>query len=406
MRLRHLVGNLMIFVCVLLPAQSPARDQAASVSEWFALGQWVLDTRYRIETVDEDGFTEDALASTLRLQSGFETGVWNGFSALAEVELVRALGSERFNSTTNGQTRYPVVADPRTTEINQAYLYYRSNQLHVIAGRQVLPVRNERFLGGVDFRQNQQTYDALMLMHRGASGQVFAYGYMEGIRRFLSDDNPVGDLEMNAHTLHVEYPFAGGNKIIAYTHFLEMETAPLENRSHRNIGVRYTGSFNAATARWLYHVEYADQDSHADGASTIDADYYRIEFGPRFSNQWLLLAGLEVLGGDGTYAFQTPFATGHIYNGRADKFAAGTPPNGLRDSYVTLRAPVSGTAVELTYHQFDADYGGIDYGDEIDLVISYRFSERFELFFEFADYRANGFAADTTRISASVRFEL
>jgi len=406
MRRRRLISSLMMFVCASVPVHGIAQAQAQSFSEWFAQGRWIVDSRYRVESADEDGFDENALASTLRVRGGFETGVWNGFSAVAEAELVRPIGNEQFNSTTNGNPQYPIVADPKTTEVNQAYFYYRRNQLHVIAGRQVLPVQNERFLGSVDFRQNQQTYDALMLMHRGASGLIVAYGYMDRIRRFLSDDNPVGDVDMNAHTLHIEYPFANGNTITGYTHLLDMRTPPLTSRSHRNIGIRYTGTFDSPFAKWLYHLEYADQSSYSDGASTIDADYYRVEFGPRFANQWLLLAGLENLGGDGTYGFQTPFATGHAYNGRADKFAAGTPPDGLRDSYLSLRVPVGGTTVELAYHQFDSDQGGIDYGNEIDLILSHRFKDHFQLVFELAEYRANSFATDTTRISASIRYEL
>ncbi len=397
--------NVMVFVCALLPINGMAQTQAQSFSDWLAQGRWTVDSRYRIESVDQSSLTEDALASTLRLQAGFETGVWNGFSAVVEGELVRPVGDEQFNSTTNGQTQYPVVADPETTEINQAYVYYRRNQLHVIAGRQVLPIRNERFLGSVDFRQNQQTYDALMLMHRGAAGVIVAYGYMDGIRRFLGDDHPAGDLDMSAHMLHIEYPFDNGDTLTTYAHYLDMQTLPLTTRSHRNLGIRYEGSFDTTFAKWLYHLEFADQSSHADGASTIDADYFRAELGPRFANQWLLLVGLENMGGDGTYGFQTPFATGHAYNGRADIFATGTPPAGLRDSYLSLRAPVGGTSVELAYHQFDSDQGGIDYGDEIDFIVSHRFMERFQLIFELADYRANSFAADTTRVSLSIRFE-
>ncbi len=381
-------------------------DSVSSVSDWFGSGSFLLDSRYRIELVDQQSADEDAVASTLRLQTGFETGTWNGFRALVEAEFVDALGSERFNSTTNGRTAYPVVADPDTSEINQAYFYYQKDRVHVIAGRQALPIKNARFLGTVDFRQNQQTYDALMIMHRGATGLTSVYGYMDRVRRFLSDDHPLGDVDMNAHVLDLSLQRSNGDTLTFYAHTLDMQEPALSARSHRNIGMRYQGSLESASITWLYHLEYADQAAHSGGVDSIDAGYLRAEFGPKFRNEWLLTVGTERLSGDGTYAFQTPFATGHAFNGRADVFAGGTPATGLTDTYAKLALPLAGTRVELAFHRFESDTGGLDYGEEWDVTLSRRFATRWQLVFEFADYQADAFGADTSKVSLSLRFEL
>jgi len=390
---------------LLSPVLCPAQD-VDSFSAWLAQGQWLADSRYRIEQVDEDPFVEDAVASTLRLSGGFETARWNGWSALIEGELVGTVGSERFNSTTNGKTEYPVVADPDTSEINRAFVYYRSGPNHIIAGRQVLPVNQQRFLGSVNFRQNQQTYDALMLMNRSFDGWTLAYGYMDRVRRFLSDDNPVGDIDMNAHIVDAEYKTPNEDRLTIYGQFLDMETPAVTAASHRNIGIRWQGSAGSAALRWLYHLEYADQARYADGAGIIDADYWRAEFGPRFANQWLLQLGIEHLSGNGSYAFQTPFATGHAFHGRADVFAGRTPANGLSDRYLKLGIPIAGARVSVALHQFESDAGSIDYGSEIDLAVSYRFRKNFEIDFEFAAYDADDFAADKNRFSLSLRYTL
>ncbi len=403
--LRHtMVAVLLVFA--LAPQTARPEDPVASVSDWFRTGSLLLDSRYRIEHVELDSLEEDALASTLRLQAGFETGSWNGISALVEAEFVESLGSERFNSTTNARTDYPVVADPDTSEINQAYLYYSQDRTHIIAGRQVLPVDNSRFLGTVDFRQNQQTYDAVMIMHRGATGLTTVYGYMDRVRRFLSDDHPLGDVDMNAHMLDLSLERVNGDTLTVYAHALDMQEPALSARSHRNIGIRYQGSLEPRSMTWLYHLEYADQAAHSDGADSVDADYYRIEAGPKFSNQWVLSVGVESLGGDGTYAFQTPFATGHSFNGRADVFAGGTPPTGLVDTYASLALPLGGTRVAVAYHNFESDTGNLSYGDEWDLTVSRRFGKQWQIAFEVASYRADTFSADTTKASFSVRYEL
>lgn len=401
------VGRILGGICaLLLPALAFAQHDAQSFSTWLRQGHWLLDTRYRLEHVDQDSVPENALASTLRLRGGFETGRWNGFSALLEAEFVEPVGSDRFNSTTNGRTDYPVIADPDTSEINRALLYYRRGPTHVIAGRQTLPIDQERFLGKVNYRQNQQTYDAFMLMNRSIPGWTLVYGYMDRVRRFLGDDNPVGDIDMNSHVVDVDFQTPDENRLTIYGQFFDMRTPAVRAASHRNIGLRYTGSAGSEDLKWLYHVEYTDQTSYADGADFIDADYLRLELGSRFANQWVLRIGTEQLSGDGTYGFQTPFATGHAYHGRADIFALRTPATGLHDLYAGLEAPILGARVMLRYHQFDSDAGDFDYGSEIDLVIDYRFRESFQIDFEFSDYSADSFATDKQRFAVSFRYFL
>ena len=87
-------------------------------------GSATLDTRYRYELVDQDNIPDDARASTLRAALGYRTGEVEGFSGFLEAEHVTSVGPETFNSTINGNTTRPVVADPTETEINQAYLRY------------------------------------------------------------------------------------------------------------------------------------------------------------------------------------------------------------------------------------------------------------------------------------------
>ena len=85
-------------------------------------GKPVLDLRYRFEFVDRDNLSEEAKAHAVRIRAGFETGRFHGLGAGADFEWIEALGSERFDSTVNGRTQFPVVADPDDLALNQLYL--------------------------------------------------------------------------------------------------------------------------------------------------------------------------------------------------------------------------------------------------------------------------------------------
>ena len=53
------------------------------------------DFRYRVESVRQDGFAEDALASTLRVRIGLRSKDWHGLHAYAGFEEIRAVGDDR-----------------------------------------------------------------------------------------------------------------------------------------------------------------------------------------------------------------------------------------------------------------------------------------------------------------------
>src|SRR5262245_42963348 len=74
-------------------------------------GDAIFDLRVRYESVEQGGFAADAGALTNRLRAGFQTAPLKGTAFLAEGVLVDDLRDD-YNSTTNGQTQYPVVADP------------------------------------------------------------------------------------------------------------------------------------------------------------------------------------------------------------------------------------------------------------------------------------------------------
>src|SRR5687767_12781902 len=98
--MKLLARKMAIALSVPLSTYGALAWSAAADESWWDGGRWILDGRYRVENVDQDGPLRTATASTLRTQAGFETNPSLPFSALVEIEDVRAIGAEKFDSTT------------------------------------------------------------------------------------------------------------------------------------------------------------------------------------------------------------------------------------------------------------------------------------------------------------------
>ncbi len=391
--MRHII--VAASLATLTPASVHAAEEGASQS-FFDESRWIAEARYRFETVDVDNALQTAYASTLRTQAGFETNPELAVSALVEAEDVHAIGEERFNSTTNDRGQYDVVPDPDGTELNQAYLTLRGGGLRARAGRQSIALDNERFIGNVDFRQNEQTYDAVM-MQANTGGNRFTYGYLRRVHRFLGEDHPLGRLDLRTHLLNYSWNRLNADRLTAYVYLLEFDEPDLRAAATQTYGVSYDGSFDFATRKLLYRAEYANQTDYADNPAQLDVWYANLEIGFRFANQWVITAGAELLSGDGASAFQTPLATLHKFNGFADVFAAATPPDGLQDLKLRMYLPILGTRLTISLHDFVSDNASLDYGREVDAELNWRLGSHWMVGVKYAEYSAEEFAADTRK---------
>jgi hypothetical protein len=396
------VGGLVAVGVLLSTPLQAEEDSAAGV---FSGGDWSANARYRIESVDQDGPLRSALASTLRTSVGFETNPKFAVGALVEIEDVHAIGAEKFNSTTNGRTTYSIVSDPDNTEVNQAYLSLRRSGFRARLGRQAIVLDNARFIGDAGFRQNQQTFDALTLQATTPGGSRFTYDYLWRVNRPLGEDHPLGEFDLRTHLLNYSLGRLNGDRLTAYAYLLEIDESPLRASSTQTFGVSYDGSIDIATRKFLFRIEYANQSDYADNPGQPDTWYGNVEAGLRFARQWTLTAGVEMLSGDGAYAFQTPLATLHKFNGNADIFATATPADGLEDRYARVYLPLAGTRLTLTWHDFRSDHSARNYGGELDAQLEWRLTKRWLLGVKFADYGAQSFSSDTRKAWAWVQGE-
>ena len=145
-------------IAVLLSSTVSAQNgsTASGLREAIANGTTSLRIRYRLEHVDQDGFDEQALASTALGRWTWTSAQANAWSFGLEADYVFVAGIEDFNSTTNGKSQFPIVADPEGGDLNQALLKYSTEGVTVTAGRQRINLGNQRFVGGVAFRQAER----------------------------------------------------------------------------------------------------------------------------------------------------------------------------------------------------------------------------------------------------------
>ncbi len=398
---RHLpvmpaLGLIVCFVCA-----TPARAEvaAASVSEAVSKGTATLSFRYRFEYVDQVGFTDKAKASTLRTRLGLETAAYKNFKVLLEFNNVSVIGSERYNSTRNGEVEFPVVADPDGTVVNRAYLRFSPKHSDFTLGRQRINLDDQRFIGTVGWRQNEQTFDSFTIGNSTLPDLSLRYGYIWQVKRVFGPKEgiPAAELDSDSHVVNAHLSRWTEAELSAYAYFFDFTDNPAF--SNNTYGIRLTGRMQPSTDLAIsYAAEFARQSDYGDNPTDYTANYHLLEFGAEYQSVKLNL-GWAALGGDENEAgkqFITPLATLHKFQGWADKFLS-TPDAGVDDRYIGLHLDFAGANASVIYHRFAAEAGGRKYGDEWDFSVGKAIFREHQLLLKYADYNADGFATDTTK---------
>jgi hypothetical protein len=400
-------------VAVLLTCAACAGVRAqelAPLHDVVAEAKPILDMRLRFEGVDQDPMTNDAEAVTWRTRLGFETGkAWNT-ALLVEGDLVWPLKSD-YNSTTNGHTAYPVVADPESYEVNRLQLTNTSIPMTTLtAGRQRIILDDHRFVGDVGWRQNDQTFDSVRLVNKSLANATFDLAYVSQVNRVFGKESPQGRYEGDSVLANVSYQFPIG-KLTGFGYWLEFEpiaTVPAAVQdSSETFGLRFAGEKPLSRLKLAYVASYATQSEDADNPLTFDLDYYLAE-ATASRQQYSLGIGVEVLEGDGVKGFTTPLATLHRFQGWADKFLT-TPVNGVEDRYVNAGltfknvGPFTTLSALASYQVYDAERVSLDYGSEINAQLQAKW-RRFTGLLKYADYEADKLFSDAAKLWMQVEY--
>jgi len=376
--------------------------EGSSLADAVASGKAGVNIRVRYEQVDQDSFEENANALTTRLRLNYRTGDWKGWSAFAEFDHVFHLVND-FNSgsgTSPGKSEYPVVADPKGTDLNQLYLDYRFNEQWAIrAGRQRILLDDERFVGGVGWRQNEQTYDGVTLTASAIPHTALQYSYITHVRRIFGSTVAAGTNQVDAHLLNAKIAINDNWSVTPYYYYIDNEDVAAF--SSGTLGGRITGRLRTGDKSKLALVfEFATQSDATNNPVDYRAQFAHADVTLALDNGLSLGVAYESLGGDATESgmmFSTPLATLHKFQGWADQFLT-TPPQGIDDVYATLSLGVADWTLATVYHDFSAEAGSGDYGTELDVSAGRKLGDRWQLLVKGAFFNGESPAyADTNK---------
>jgi hypothetical protein len=381
-------------VLALVSCGQALADEPGSLAAAFSAIKPIFDARLRTEDVDQEGIANDANAITLRARLGFETGkAWNT-SLLVEGEAVVPFENDyRPDPLVPRKVTYPVVADPESYEVNRFQLVNTSIPGTTLTlGRQRILLDDQRFVGNVGWRQNEQTFDAFRIVNKSVKNLVLDATYLNRVNRVFGEDSPQGTYKGDSALLNASYQTKIG-KLTGFGYLLQFDNiigVPAAVRdSTSTYGLRFAGEKQAGKVKVGYLASWATQSDAGDNPLNFDLGY---EFGELSATyqQFGLAAGIEILEGNGTKGFTTPLATLHKFQGWADKFLT-TPPNGIEDTYVNALVNLKAVGgldtlgVVLGYHDYEAERISADYGSEVNVSLAAKL-KKLSVMLKYADY--------------------
>jgi hypothetical protein len=399
------IAALTLAALAVVGAPALAQDtEAQTLAGAISSGKGTVGIRYRYEYVGDDNpllVKDTANASTVLLRMNYKTAPYKKFTAFGEFDYVGEILLSDFNNLSGdpGRSDYPVVADPKGPDLNQLYLDYDPNaDTRIRVGRQRILLDNERFVGGVGWRQNEQTYDAATLNMNAGGNTEFKYSFVNHVRRIVGSEVDGGRHRVNAHLLHAKVDLADSWAVTPYYYYLDYQDAAQSALSTATFGIRGTGSMPVGENKLSLVGEFANQTDIGNNPVGYNANYYHLAAEYGLKNGLSFGLAYESLGGDQNTAgaaFRTPLATLHAFQGWADRFLA-TPDAGVNDLFLTVKGKTGKWNLTGVYHDFSAEDGSADWGTELDFSAGRKLNDQIGLLLKAALYDADQHAADTT----------
>ncbi|HEY9189815.1 MAG TPA: alginate export family protein [Sulfurovum sp.] len=329
------------------------------------------ELRTRYEFADDSVKDEaDAITTRFALSAGADIGAIEGLSAFGQIMAVTNFGYDEYAPE---QAGYALIADPQNERITQAYLDYKMGDTLMRAGRQMINLDDQRFIGAVGWRQMPQTFMGYTLKNSSLENVDLMAAYLT--ERYGIMDTLSGGTK--SVLLHADYKAMPELKLSAYGYLLGSNSDTYGLMASGKIGIiNYIAE--VATQKDA-SIEYENA-----GEPQVDAMYFRGDIGTNYHGL-ILGAAYESMGDadENTHGFTTPLATLHKWQGFADVFlgyTGGSNTYGLDDMYAKIgyANPTFGQVLAI-YHTFSTqETDGIlsdDAGTELDLLYTYTFSK-------------------------------
>lgn len=360
-----------------------------------------LNFRFRTESVDTDSTKETALANTLKSRLTFKSADIAGLSVLIEGDNVFHINDD-FNDKENGNTEYNLVLDQETTQLNQAYAQFVGFDSTIKAGNQRILLDNQRHVGGVAFRQDEATFDAVSISSN-AIDNLTIFAAIANNRNTITNDNT----EESINLLNVKYSIDQDVSASVFYYGIKDVGQPDSGTDFDTFGIRSSGAIEGIS----FEAELATQNKTTAAGGDFDSLYYHINAGTKLGAVKATL-GYEAFGSDnGETAFATPLGTNHKFLGWSDAFLTGGDNDGIQDFYASGVSMISGIKLVAQFHNFSTAENGDALGNELGFMMNKNFSN-YSANLKVAQYLASDYAennlskADTTKIwfTASAKF--
>jgi hypothetical protein len=349
----------------VLAAQPPEKSTV-----WSFLGESTptLNLRTRAEFADQQGLKK-AVAYTARARLGVRTREFKGLQLFAELEHNEVIGNPRFNAAgVDGPPDRSLIADPQSTELNQAFLSYSAPRAEFKIGRQNIILGEGLFVGDIGFRQNGQSFDAISVTAKPTEGLELFYSYIYNVNRlFGSTKGRDMNFDSRSHLVQATYRWSDLLTARAFGYLFDLQAGGMDGRSANMLGISFTGSQPVSSWLFSYRADLAQQQDAASNPVDFRANYLFVSgsVAKQFSRAGVeLSAGRERFGSDGNTGFQNTLDVTYL-----DLFLA-TPANGLTRDFVQLSALLpKGFMAQVIYNDFRSATDSDGYGQQVTGIV-------------------------------------
>jgi hypothetical protein len=369
-----------------------------------------IGMRTRYQSVN-DKWLGDAKAFTTRinLTSIFLLDKAEQWQLKIQPNYVFAFNNGGYNSVVVKKNTSP-IPDPQGFNLSKMVLAYDSEEnWKVKLGRQNLSFDNERFIGGVDFWQTPQNFDALTFDFNDQMNWHIQYAYTNQVNRIFGKDaklaipkedvrhdeyiagdiehrpvNELGEHEISAHLINVEFKTDNNFAFVAYNYLVENKS--LAHFSTHTVGMRMSDEFKPEKIKYRYTAEFALQENKYNNPWQYQAWYSLLEASMQYKSHTFQLSQ-EVFSQDKQFSFITPLGTNHKFQGWADVISGYGMRTGLKDQYMTYRGRLNKIRWRAVYHKFKDYNSNVNIGHEFDIELAYRASRKWEFKLVYAAYK-------------------
>ena len=293
-----------------------------------------------------------------------------------------------------GDVSTTAKADVNGIEVYEAWFQYNFNEKWKSRiGRQIISYDNQRIFGAIDWIQQGQSFDAILLSYKKDNNQLDLGFALNNVGETNVETPYIVPTYKNLQYAWYHTQF---KKLNASLLFLNTGYESLVTEVPLDLRVDYMQTFgtylNSKGEKWDANFWAYGQTGKSNGNS-VSAYDVAINFNYDINQKFKAGIGYEFLSGksqedtsSNVKSFLPIFGTNHAFNGFMDYFYVGNYKNnvGLHDAFIKLTYAVEKWNFNLMPHLFfagntiiDADNQKADsyYGTEVDFTLGYKLNK-------------------------------